>query len=608
MHEVYTQIKMTSFDKDVAVSRPEALRALERVLQSRVFANSNRLSRFLRYTVEQTLVGNAEVLKEYTIGTQAYGRRSDFDPSQDTIVRTEARRLRKKLKEYYEDEGKHDEVVIFFRSGSYVPIIRWRESVEGSAEPLLSNNGYLAKDLWVQGDGVWVSVAPFAALPEDAEASAFAFGLAEEILHRMGDLQGVRVVAAPDSHAGSSEGQRHADNKQHPQTQVIIRGTVRREHDMLRVIIRLTTANGLMMWSERYDAAMERGALLRMQETIAASLLNRISPREMMVQSFTSTPTETLLKLYTEVLTAEALLEESTIASLSKALRMFEDLRVKAPDYTRIDCGIVQCCIGLAQRGGFPSEEYVSRALSVARRLASQAPGQPEVHSAFGLALAQVWQWEAAEERFRAALRLGNQHSIHRQFGLFLLMTGKLHEAWEHLQAAQEMDPLSMRQKVSMGRFFYYSRWQTEADAYYREMARYGELSIEPAYFFALQCIQSGELNEARTIADRFARRAGTIPVYMAGIAELYALCREEQKAGILIEQGGLLNAGTPLSNFRKARLSLALQQPLPALDFLQASLGQREPELPWIAADPLFDSIRHEAAFEQVHRAVYPS
>src|SRR5580698_6188990 len=88
--------------RENGVPQPDAMRALERVLASPVFASSNRLSLFLRYTVEQTLAGNAETLKEYTIGTNAYGRKSGFDPSLDTIVRTEARRLRRKLKEYYE--------------------------------------------------------------------------------------------------------------------------------------------------------------------------------------------------------------------------------------------------------------------------------------------------------------------------------------------------------------------------------------------------------------------------------------------------------------------------------------------------------------------------
>jgi hypothetical protein len=71
--------------KDDGVPSADARRALERVLVSRAFANLNRLSQFLRYTVEETLTGNSGILKEYTIGLNAYGRKSDFDPRSGLI-------------------------------------------------------------------------------------------------------------------------------------------------------------------------------------------------------------------------------------------------------------------------------------------------------------------------------------------------------------------------------------------------------------------------------------------------------------------------------------------------------------------------------------------
>ena len=46
----------------------EAIREeLPRILESSVFVQSDRLGRFLRYTVETTLAGDAETLKEYLI-------------------------------------------------------------------------------------------------------------------------------------------------------------------------------------------------------------------------------------------------------------------------------------------------------------------------------------------------------------------------------------------------------------------------------------------------------------------------------------------------------------------------------------------------------------
>jgi hypothetical protein len=108
----------------------EAIReALSRILESAMFIHSDRLSRFLRFTVEVTLAGEGETLKEYLIGTEVYGRNSSYHPSEDSIVRSEARRLRSRLKEYYDSVGKNDPVLIHYRPGSYVPAFRHQSSL-----------------------------------------------------------------------------------------------------------------------------------------------------------------------------------------------------------------------------------------------------------------------------------------------------------------------------------------------------------------------------------------------------------------------------------------------------------------------------------------------
>ena len=94
------------------------------ILQSSIFVQSARLSRFLHFIVENTLNNSGDSIKEYVIGIEVYDRKPPYHPSQDSIVRTEARRLRGKLKEYYDSEGKRDPILIYLRTGSYVPIFR----------------------------------------------------------------------------------------------------------------------------------------------------------------------------------------------------------------------------------------------------------------------------------------------------------------------------------------------------------------------------------------------------------------------------------------------------------------------------------------------------
>ena len=135
---------------DIVVSEQAVREELDRLLQSPIFAQSDRLGRFLRFTVEHAIGGTQDLLKEYLIGAEVYDRKPPYHPSQDSIVRTEARRLRSKLKEYYEGEGKGDPIFIYFRPGSYVPVFRSRGNLDSrSPASVFAEDGLFMPRLWI---------------------------------------------------------------------------------------------------------------------------------------------------------------------------------------------------------------------------------------------------------------------------------------------------------------------------------------------------------------------------------------------------------------------------------------------------------------------------
>lgn len=106
---------------------------LKRVAGSAAFARARRSAALLQFLVEQTLAGKADGIKEYVVGVQVFERGESFDPRIDSIVRVEANRLRKRLREYYENEGLTDAVIIDLPPGAYIPVFRPREAAV--AEP-----------------------------------------------------------------------------------------------------------------------------------------------------------------------------------------------------------------------------------------------------------------------------------------------------------------------------------------------------------------------------------------------------------------------------------------------------------------------------------------
>ncbi|HTB15823.1 MAG TPA: hypothetical protein VK752_29840 [Bryobacteraceae bacterium] len=93
------------------------------------------MSRFLRFLAERHLEGQGNQLKESVIAVEVFGRKPDHDPSQDSIVRTEAGRLRGRLAEYYVGEGKDDAIVIELPKGGYTPAFRARDPESKPALP-----------------------------------------------------------------------------------------------------------------------------------------------------------------------------------------------------------------------------------------------------------------------------------------------------------------------------------------------------------------------------------------------------------------------------------------------------------------------------------------
>ena len=102
---------------------------VERMLKHPLFHQSKRLPAFLRYIVETSLShGGRGSTKERTVGVEVFGRKPDYDNNSDPIVRVTATELRKKLAQYYYEDGHGDEIRIELPPGSYLP--RFRRSVE----------------------------------------------------------------------------------------------------------------------------------------------------------------------------------------------------------------------------------------------------------------------------------------------------------------------------------------------------------------------------------------------------------------------------------------------------------------------------------------------
>ncbi|HLK50243.1 MAG TPA: hypothetical protein VKT49_19005 [Bryobacteraceae bacterium] len=126
--------------------RDDALAAeVERILESDTFRNSDALRRLLRFLADKRLAGEADQLKEYSVGIDALGKPATYDPRHDSTVRIQVSRLRQKLAEYYRTEGKNDAMLVDLPKGRFK--LTCEENVMVAARPAVEERASAAVTL-----------------------------------------------------------------------------------------------------------------------------------------------------------------------------------------------------------------------------------------------------------------------------------------------------------------------------------------------------------------------------------------------------------------------------------------------------------------------------
>jgi hypothetical protein len=122
-------------------TREEIETQLAMIVGSRHFRQARSLEKFLTFVVNRSLVGEIDCLKELSIGIEVFHRPLDFDPRIDTVVRVQAANLRRKLAEYYLQDGPDDPILIDLPKGHYVPTFQYRPSKDA-----LPDEGLILKE------------------------------------------------------------------------------------------------------------------------------------------------------------------------------------------------------------------------------------------------------------------------------------------------------------------------------------------------------------------------------------------------------------------------------------------------------------------------------
>src|SRR5262245_22556911 len=95
---------------------------VQRILHSPQFRRAPKLQRFLELVCEYHFQNRTDQITEYAIATEAFEKGSSFDPAEDSLVRVQAREIRRRLREYYQNDGKTSRLILDIPVGHYAPV------------------------------------------------------------------------------------------------------------------------------------------------------------------------------------------------------------------------------------------------------------------------------------------------------------------------------------------------------------------------------------------------------------------------------------------------------------------------------------------------------
>lgn len=292
----------------------DVIEHLNRVLSSSAFVKSDRLRKFLRFIVKETLAGRAEALKEYAIALDVFGRDESFDPQTSSVVRVEASRMRAKLDNYNAIEGLNDLVHISLPAGTYVPVFRANENLSNSRSPegsttdsRLSLNaprkpifevataslfGIVALAFlfvsvidiseWGRSASIdsnairAVAVLPLRNISGDPSQDYFSDGLTDALISNLAQISDLPVISSTSVIRYKNVDRPIGEIARELNANRIIEGSVLRVDDRVRITVQLIDAEtDRTLWAETYSRDLSN--VLELQDEVVRKIVTSLS-------------------------------------------------------------------------------------------------------------------------------------------------------------------------------------------------------------------------------------------------------------------------------------------------------------------------------------------
>jgi len=443
-----------------------------------------------------------------------------------------------------------------------------------------------------------IAVLPFVNLSADKDNEYFSDGLAEEIINALTKVPELRVIARTSAFAFRDAQRDLRTIGERLGVETILEGSVRRAGNRVRVTAQLIrVADASHLWSERYDREMTD--IFAVQDDISQGITDALKVTFAPPHRRTEN-----IEAFQCLLRGLYWYQRYTPESLARARESFEQALEHDPGYAPAYAGLAVFYLGLGALSIRRMAEMAPLAKSAAEKALARDPTLSEAHSVLGVVAGAVaYEWDAAEDHFRAAMAVHPIPPLVRvRYALyFLTPLGRFAQAVEQYQRALETDPLSMMVHFGLAFALYCER------QYERAIEHAGRaVDLYPDYWlvhFAMGLAQSqrGALPEAIASLRTTTRLSPSFTLAAGFLAAAHARAGEHDQADRVIADVLERSAHQFVSPACLGVYHAALGQADAMFECLQAALVERDPYLTRMDAEPYFQPFRSDPRYRDL-------
>jgi TolB-like protein len=617
-------------DNEVKPSAQEIEDELHRILSSKVFAMAQRSQDFLRYVVERSLTDAPPSLKEFAIAMDVFARSPDYDPAIDATVRVEAGRLRSRLREYYDGEGKNDPVFIDIPKGGYGPAFSLRESKVGAAQevPLIGEQAgsvvgtptrwvALSWSRWAVAGlvlialiaaGVWrwhssrkqvlsdpgsrqqiaLAVLPFANETGDKTNDYLADGLTDNLIRQLSEIPPLKVMSRGAVYRFRSSTDRAVSVGRSLHVNSVLTGVMRQADGKLIVDTELSNVtDGSIIESHRY--LPESDDLRPVQASIAQDLIHGLKIELDARQSaHVLRPVSSSMQAYQEMLRGEGAARGNSPMQLHEAIGHFEQAVKLDPKFAIAWSDLAQAHLLLGIYFEDP-RQHMPQASEYANRALQLDPESGEAHGTLGLVkLLYDWDYAGATSELASIKDEESALTVLSCTSHLMAQTGRTRDADEMVHRMLGYDPQSAGLIGELGCIDYYRGDYENAMRHYRDAMAEDPHSPVPYWGLGKTLSLQGKHGEAVKVLRQFKLANGFEPPLLT--AEIgYALGREgkTREAQRQIAELREESKSAYVDPYFVSLIYLGMGEEQATLQWLQSAYAVRSPFLISIATEP---------------------